>query len=228
MSVQQYRENKLLGIYRGKVVKHLENGIVKVYIPDIYPLEWASSPDKLPDAEIAMPVLGGNCNGNGTFSYPNIGAFVICQFLNGDQNLPIVIGTTQGGSLASMKWHEVADELDPSTGKEPSCVHMLSVGRSKLKMYEGGQIELTVVGGSGKSAQIIVDKDGNVLFNCDGNFQVIAENVKMMAKNQIAMFAGKNVIVSGRNQVTLCGNDIASLAPQGTVTFHSKHKLTGV
>lgn len=75
---------RLYGIYRGRVVKHLENGILKVYIPDIYPVDWASNPDKLPDAEMAVPILGGNNNGNGTFSYPNIGTYVICQFLNGD------------------------------------------------------------------------------------------------------------------------------------------------
>lgn len=34
--------DRLFGVYRGKVVKHLENGVLKVYIPDVYPLEWAS------------------------------------------------------------------------------------------------------------------------------------------------------------------------------------------
>ena len=66
--------------------------------------------------------------------------------------MPVVVGATQGGSLAAMKYSEVANELDPSTGKEPSCIHMLSIGRSKVKMYEGGMIELRVDGQNGKSS----------------------------------------------------------------------------
>ncbi len=29
--------NKLTGLYRGKVLKHLEHGILKVFIPGVYP-----------------------------------------------------------------------------------------------------------------------------------------------------------------------------------------------
>lgn len=68
----------MLGMYRGKVLKHLENGILKVYIPGVYPDEWSTTPDKLPDAEVVVPMFGGNNNGNGVFSYPNIGTMVVC------------------------------------------------------------------------------------------------------------------------------------------------------
>ena len=41
-----------------------------------------------------------------------------------------------------MKWHEAANELDPATGKEPAYIHMISVGRTKVKIYEGGYVEI--------------------------------------------------------------------------------------
>ena len=69
----------------------------------------------------------------------------------------MVVGATQGGSMAAMKYHEVANELDPATGKEPSCIHMLSVGRSKIKIYEGGTIEMRVDGKSGKTSKVTLD-----------------------------------------------------------------------
>ena len=226
MSDCRQNVDKLFGIYRGKVVKHLENGVLKVYVPDVYPMEWASTPDKLPDAEMVVPLFGGNCNGNGVFSYPNVGAYVICQFLNGDQNLPIVIGATQGGSLASMKYSEVANELDPVTGKEPACIHMVCVGKSKIKVYEGGTIEMQVNGKDGKSSKLVLDQNGNILADCDGMFQVKAQNIKMMAKNQMVDVAGAQLMLIGSKMVTLHSKDIAAMSPEGVVTVTTKHRIT--
>lgn len=217
---------KLTGIYRGKVVKHLENGLVKVYIPDIYPFEWASQPDKLPDAEIVVPMFGGNNNGNGVFSYPNIGAIVVCQFLNGDQNLPIVIGATQGGALAAMKYHEVANELDPSTGKEPSCIHMFAVGRSKIKVYEGGQIELRVDGADKNASSITIDKKGNIVVNCDGNFQINAKNIRMAAKEYMYTVSGKTTGLTSREDMFLQGKNITASCDKGVLNIETKHRVT--
>ena len=55
-----------------------------MFIPGVYPIEYKASPEKLPDAEIVAPLIGGNNMGNGVFSYPNVGAIVVCQFMNGD------------------------------------------------------------------------------------------------------------------------------------------------
>ena len=76
--------NKLSGLFRGEVVRHLQAGRLKVFIPGVYPIEYKVSPEKLPDAEIVAPLFGGNNMGNGVFSYPNVGAIVVCQFMNGD------------------------------------------------------------------------------------------------------------------------------------------------
>ena len=228
MNNVDFQPNKLFGIFRGKVVQHLENGILKVFIPDVYAPEFEFEPSKLPDAEMAVPIFGGNNNGNGVFSYPNIGTYVICQFLNGDQNLPIVMGCTQGGSFAAMKYNEVANELDPSTGQTPSCIHMMSIGRSKIKLYEGGQIEMCVNGKSEKSAKFIIDQNGNVMIQCDGVFQVLAENIKMYGKNQVAEFSGNNIIVQSKDALTLGGKNVITLCPQGVATVQSKYRMTNM
>ena len=78
--------NKLFGVYRGQVLKHLSNGFCKIYIPSVYPEEWNNyeNADKLPSAEQAASLFGGTNNGNGVFSYPNIGSIVWCFFANND------------------------------------------------------------------------------------------------------------------------------------------------
>lgn len=76
--------------------------------------------------------------GNGMFSYPDIGAVVMCQFLNGDQNYPVVIGATLGSDFAKQRYAECAPELDPKTGEPPAYVHVINAGKSKIKVYEGG------------------------------------------------------------------------------------------
>lgn len=220
------RVSKLDGLYRGKVLKHLEHGILKVFIPGVYPQEWAADPDKLPDAEQLVPTFGGNSNGNGVFSYPNIGAIVICQFLNGDQNLPIVIGTTQGGALAAMKYKEIANELDPATGEKPSYVHMVSVGRSKVKLYEGGMVEMDVTGKDGKSASFKIDQNGNVFVNCDGTFQVQANNIKLMAKNQVGAASGKTMVLNSKSTMSMAADGVIVFCPNSVMSVSSKNRIT--
>ena len=62
--------------------------------------------------------------------------------------------------MARSKYQEVANELRGDTGETPSCIHMFQAGKSKVKMYEGGYIEISVAG-SEKSGTVTIDKDGN-------------------------------------------------------------------
>lgn len=225
MSNKCYEQpDKLFGMYRGIVKKHLENGVLKVFVPGVFPEQWSTQPDMLPDAEMVVPIFGGNNNGNGVFSYPNIGAVVVCQFLNGDQNLPIVIGATQGGNMAATSYHEVANELDPSTGKQPSCIHMVQVGRSKVKIYEGGTIEMRVDGKDGKSSSLTLDQRGNVIINCDGSFQVKANNVRTDAKQQIAQYSGGTNIIASSGTTTINAKDVDCFCLKGVFSWWSKIK----
>lgn len=217
--------DKLTGLYRGEVVRHLQAGRLKVFIPGVYPVEFATSPEKLPDAEIVAPLFGGNNMGNGIFSYPNIGAIVICQFLNGDQNFPVVIGATQGASMAKNKYQEVANELRGDTGETPSCIHMLQAGKSKVKMYEGGYIEISVAG-SENCGTITIDKDGNVYITCDGTFQVKSENVKFMTRNRFEVNA-EDITMYAANQNVIQGKSVTANATDGHVLLKSNFSRCG-
>jgi len=74
------------GFYRGLVLKHLRNGMCKIWIPGVYPAELSSyeEADKLPSAEQASPFVFGANEGKGLFSYPSIGSVVWCFFANND------------------------------------------------------------------------------------------------------------------------------------------------
>ena len=91
--------------------------------------------------------------------------------------------------MARSKYQEVANELRGDTGETPVCIHMVQAGKSKVKMYEGGYIEISVAG-SENSGTITIDQDGNVFITCGGTFQVKSENVKFMTRNRFEVAAG--------------------------------------
>ena len=217
--------NKLSGLFRGEVVRHLQAGRLKVFIPGVYPIEYKAQPEKLPDAEIVAPLFGGNNMGNGVFSYPNVGAIVVCQFMNGDQNYPVVIGATQGASMARSKYQEVANELRGDTGETPSCIHMLQAGKSKIKMYEGGYVEI-LVAGSENSGTVTIDKNGNIYITCGGTFQVKSENVKFMTRNRFEVAAG-DITMYAQDQNIISGGSVMANATQGRVLLKSQASRCG-
>lgn len=173
-----------------------------------------------------MPVFGGNYCGNGVFSYPNIGTAVVCQFFNGDQNMPIVIGATQGSNRSKCNYNEVANELDPSTGKQPSSVHMINAGRTKVKLYEGGQVEAQVTGSNGNS-RIILDTNGNIFIEADENIQMSAKNIKFIAKGALMNVAGKSIIQSAADQIYNTATNITEYAANGNVFLKSAENPSG-
>lgn len=77
MIVDRPEGNKLFGFYRGKVIRHLPAGKLKVYIPGVY---LTDEPDELPECEQATPLFAGTNKGNGCFSYPNLESIVWCFF----------------------------------------------------------------------------------------------------------------------------------------------------
>lgn len=103
--------NKLTGFYLGKVLKHLSHGCIKAFIPSVYPESLSASPDQLPTCMQVVPQFAGNADGNGMFSYPNLGSTVVCFFANGDQNLPMTIGSVQGGNDAIHQYN-VINQID--------------------------------------------------------------------------------------------------------------------
>lgn len=149
MIIERPESNKLLGLYRGEVVQHLPHGKLKVFIPSVYSDEWKSTPDMLPEAEQLAPLFGGSNQGNGIFSYPNIGSIVMCQFINGDQNYPLVVGATLGGPYAYGQYTHVYKNVmkgtsvlstDISSVNHSSPAHLITVGKTQVKLFEDGRL----------------------------------------------------------------------------------------
>lgn len=149
MIVERPEGNKLTGLYRGKVIQHLPHGRLKVYIPAVYAAEWETHPEMLPSAEQLTPLFAGSSQGNGVFSYPNIGSIVMCQFINGDQNYPLVIGATLGGPYAFGQYSHIYDSkmdgqvalsTDINKVNHSSPSHLITAGKTHLRLFEDGRI----------------------------------------------------------------------------------------
>lgn len=230
---------RLNGIYRGTVLKHLDYGRMKVFIPGVYPDEYKTQPDSLPTAEMMSPIFcGGNTNGNGVYSYPNLNSSVICQFFNGDQNFPIVLGTTLGADASRSNfdkcysddndkipdWRDNGKSSNSNESEDNKCtephIHKIVVGRSSITIYEGGTIKMGVNGSKGESS-IVMDGEGNIIINCSGNLQVKAKNVKTTAKNDINEIACGNFIINSGNTLWEQSKEISINATNGVLTLRS-------
>ena len=131
--------NRLVGTYRGLVLKHLPHGKCKIYIPGVYAEEFLTDPDNLPTAQPKTPLFAGTNNGNGIFSYPNLSSIVWCTFMNGDANFPVFDSATLGGENAFGQY-----ELIKSKDEEVSERHMITSGKTHMIWYENGKISAIV------------------------------------------------------------------------------------
>lgn len=127
--------NRLLGKYRGIVLKHLPHGRCKIYVPSVYSDTFLNDPDNLPSAEQKTPLFAGTNKGNGVFSYPNLSSIVWCEFINGDANYPIFEAATLGGENAFGQY-----ELIKNKHEEVSDRHMITSGKTHMLWYENGKL----------------------------------------------------------------------------------------
>lgn len=150
MKCDPFLDGKLFGVYRGIVLKHLPHGRCKIYIPAAYSEEYADKPDMLPSAEQAAPLFAGVNKGNGVFSYPNIGAIVLCMFYNGDANLPLYFAATLGGENAFGQYSIIKKDLKEENGneinstEEESRRHLITSGKTHIEWFENGKLSAIV------------------------------------------------------------------------------------
>lgn len=135
---------KLSGWFLGTVVRHETHGKCKIFIQGVYPQSFQDKPDFLPDAIQISGIFGGSTNGQGIFSYPNIGATVLCSFLNEDQNFPIYLGTIQGGDLALEQYTDVRSDTQDESVKngDDARIHKIRTDKATIKIWESGHIEI--------------------------------------------------------------------------------------
>lgn len=195
MLVDSKQGQKLTGFFKGKVIKHLSFGRCKVWIPGVYPDDWNNfeNADKLPTAEQISPLFGGSNRGNGVFSYPNLGSVVICGFYNEDQNMPFFFGSILGGPEAKMQYNEVMANVTEDTQKDgtDAYIHKMKVGRSTIKIWEPGYIEvITKSDEKGTdNCKIVIDGKGNVTVDSTQQIQLNAPNINLMAKDSFQLNA---------------------------------------
>lgn len=125
------------GIYRGIVIANTDpenRGRCKVFIPTIYPIEFADGYDitqqtttegtygkRLPWAEPSQPLFGGGFGENGMTQYPDIGTHVWIMFESGDIHRPIMMGVIQHNKAkfendkCILKYGNMTITLDKST-----------------------------------------------------------------------------------------------------------------
>jgi len=206
---------KLSGIYPGRVVQHLDNGRCKVFIPGVYSDETETNPDMLPPAEQAAPLFGGSVNGNGCFSYPNIGAVVWCMFQNGDQNLPVYFAARLGGdravrptekdAKATDGFAEIQDRNDPNDDPKQDTSrngddfpnHMVNCGDSRIVLKESGDIEITCIPRDQRSledaapdkkyAKVKVSSTGDVFIEASSALHLTAPVLELNGGQKISL-----------------------------------------
>lgn len=156
MQVDTQQGIKLFGFYRGVVKQHLSDGYCKIWIPGVYD-ESYNDYDKcelLPNAEQASLIFGGCTQGNGMFSYPDVGSVVWCFFQNGDQNYPVYFATTYGGDFvvdnpsggfASVRMGSGTDDDGKDVTKTgyDAQNHLIRSGNVDIMIKESGNVEIT-------------------------------------------------------------------------------------
>lgn len=218
--------NKLLGFYRGKVLKHLSNGFCKIFIPSVYPEEWNNyeNADRLPSAEQASPISFGCNNGLGVFSYPNIGSVVWCFFANGDQNLPVYFASTLGGDKAVSpgNW----DKARAMAGSHPddAYVHKIHVKNSDIEIYETGMVKVHTESKQ-NNCNLTLDQSGNIIVDSTTSITFKTKIFKIDAETQVDIVA-PNLKSTNDIHATIISPAIELNSKAGHTTIISKTGTT--
>lgn len=182
MIVQSQLGLRCQGLYRGTVIQHLPHGRLKVFIYGVYPDEYLDHPELLPICEQITPLWGGSCNGNGSFSYPNIGSTVFVQFANEDVNQPVAIGATLGGENAYNQYNNIKAQ-----DEEVSKKHMFTTGMAHFQMHESGKISSYV--------QQPFDNDVSIDFSHgDVSCEISADIAQKIEANEISHIVCQQVL----------------------------------
>lgn len=193
--------NKLNGFYRGVVLKHLECGKCKIWIPGVYPEKYGceSKCANLPDAQQAGPIFGGaNSNGNGVYSYPRIGSFVWCFFENEDQNHPVYFASCVNENETHMF----------DTHKHKISIGKIQIDISDNPDYDNNEITITVGNSDSTKTEIIVSEYRGIVINTmktgltsRDNIDVKTDKAVSINGNQIGLTSALNTKINGNKVI---------------------------
>ena len=185
MIVRNDTGNRLEGLYRGIVLKHLPHGKCKIFIPGVYSKDFYEDPDSLPTAQQKACLFAGTNEGNGVFTYPNLSTIVWCQFLNGDVNYPIYDSVTLGGEDAFGQY-----ELIKGKDEKVSERHMITSGKTHMLWYEKGILSGIVEDPIRTQCSVDYDKyeleNNNISVDDKYSYEISNDIVKKISKNEIS------------------------------------------
>lgn len=185
MIIEESTGNRVSGIFRGIVLKHLPHGRCKIFIPGVYDYTYQNNPDLLPSAQPKTPLFAGTNNGNGCFSYPNLSSIVWCEFLNGDVNFPVFDSATLGGENAFGQY-----ELIKTKDEEVSERHLITSGKTHMMWYECGKLSGIVVDPIRTNCSVEYDQfekeDNNTSVENKYSYEITNPVNEKISKNQLS------------------------------------------
>ena len=203
------------GIYRGVVVNNgdpLKRGRCKVFVPGVYPDEFADGWDiktkatapsgesfygfRLPWAEPMQPLFCGGFAQNGLIQYPDVGTFVWVMFDSGNMQNPVIVGVIPQSEAefkndhCLMRYGDMTIDFDRET-------NTIAIDAPNIKMtaknivVEGGTVSIKgdtvdINGGTGDCVIDGVSLLNHVHFEMQAGDVVSANSVKTLsAKNSL-------------------------------------------
>ena len=236
--------DKLFGMYRG-IVTYNSNyvdgtakesastteaktdeelkGRCKVFVYGVYPEIFLGEPAKLPWAEPAYPIFGGNADGVGVNSVPKEGSHVWVFFEQGDYNKPVYSFGCQGGDgwvADHVKQHviktdsvEITIDEDYENGWKSSTltINVDSSEGEAVNIDITGNVNLTISGDVAETINGDVTRDitGNVAETIEGDVtRDITGNVVETITGDVAETITGTYDATADGIMTLKGNEV--------------------
>ena len=211
----------------------MTHGYCKIFIPSVYANELSAKPESLPMAEQAASLFAGANDGNGTFTYPNLGSIVWCFFANGDQNYPIYFASSLGGENAFGQYELIKhiNELSSAELSDTSLIvnrHMMTAGQSNVLIEENGILAASVYSPQRRLAEVkyneVRDSKISVDHVISRPFSNLAlSNLIEHVECQFIEDASKNngTIQHSTNYVFPCSSDLSSSISVNTLHLQS-------
>ena len=185
--------NKLVGFYKGIVLKHENNGKCKIWIPGVYDESFKENPDLLPDAAQAAPLVTANGQKSAAYFYPDTNSYVWCFFENSDANFPVY--------FASINLDLTAEQYQKDEANIKFVFNKFEIEIDR----NGNKAKIEHNGGKGKS---LIEIDGAA-----GNINIEAPNKISLKSNSFNVQASTSVHLSGGG---------ITLSSPGTITLMAR------
>lgn len=219
---------KIVGFYRGEVLKHCEKGNCKIFWPGVNPMDWKlpENIDLLPEAEQAAPLFGSSfIDNSGVYFYPDIGSIVWGFFENGDPNHPVYFAATlnsiSNDPFYSTECKEKVEQYGEDFGNNESRrTAIIKIGDLKVKI--NAQDKALEITDTSTDSKISFTDEGISItspkhIKIEGDSVEIRSNIltDIVANGEVAVVGGA---ADGPGGVSVFGNGVDILAT-GTGVF---------